>query len=119
MDHELQLWTYIASAILLFPLFLYILWEALVTLWWRPRRIRKMFEGQGIPCLPYHFYHGNLPEFVAINQDARRKMPSHLIISHDIAPLIMPQYYQWSKTFGELLYTLSQVFSSIFAKSPN
>ena len=86
-----------------FPLF-FSLWNNFVlAMWWRPRRIRKVFEEQKVPCLPSHSLYGNLPQFSQLNRDARaHPMPT---ISHDIGPRIMPHLYEWSKTYGNSTFT--------------
>ncbi|MCO5590349.1 hypothetical protein L7F22_044318 [Adiantum nelumboides] len=62
-------------------------------------RTRRMFEAQGVKCLPRPFLHGNLPEFAAIVARARSQPMSE--VTHAVAPRIMPHIYVWSKTYGE------------------
>ena len=94
----LSLWVIVA-----FPLF-FSLWNNFVwAMWWRPRRIRKVFEEQKVPCLPSRSLYGNLPQFLQLNRDARAlPMPT---ISHDIGPRIMPHLFEWSKTYGNSIFT--------------
>eukprot|EP00250_Pteridium_aquilinum_P023525 c27084_g1_i1 orf=194-1120(+) len=76
----------------------WVIWQVL-RMWLRTCRTRRIFEAQGVKCLPRPFVHGNLPEFVAIGAKARsHPMPK---ISHNIAPRILPHLYQWSNTYGE------------------
>ncbi|MCO5608312.1 hypothetical protein L7F22_062518 [Adiantum nelumboides] len=67
--------------------------------WLSVRRIRRVFEAQGVKCLPRPFLHGNMPEFVNIN--AKTRSQSMREISHSIAPRILPHLYLWTKIYGE------------------
>eukprot|EP00250_Pteridium_aquilinum_P019433 c24429_g2_i1 orf=212-1477(+) len=89
----------VALLVLLAAPLLYNLWLAFVSACWNPQRIKRAFQSQGITCLPYRCFHGNLPEIVALNNEARRlPMPD---ISHDIAPRILPHFHKWSKIYGD------------------
>ncbi|KAI5077018.1 hypothetical protein GOP47_0009083 [Adiantum capillus-veneris] len=66
----------------------------------RARRARRIFEAQGVKCLPRRaFLNGNLQDFAVIFAKARSQPMSE--ISHAVAPRIMPHVYEWRKTYGE------------------
>ena len=88
----------LSMLLLLAPLFFYGIWRALEWIWWRPHRIRRAFESQGIPCLPAHFLFGNLPQISKMATDARKShMPE---ITHNISPRIMPHLHAWQSRYG-------------------
>eukprot|EP00250_Pteridium_aquilinum_P002716 c12939_g1_i1 orf=196-981(+) len=68
-------------------------------MWWTPRRIKRVFESQGITSMPSHFLHGNLLELAAILKEVRAHPMPH--ISHDIVPHAHPHYYRWTKKYGD------------------
>eukprot|EP00250_Pteridium_aquilinum_P019432 c24429_g1_i3 orf=186-1445(+) len=95
------LWTreaYVALLVLLAAPLLYNLWLAVLSVWWNPIRIKRAFQSQGITCLPFRCFHGNLPEIIAINKEAQRIPMPH--VSHNITPHSLPHLYKWSKEYG-------------------
>eukprot|EP00250_Pteridium_aquilinum_P019431 c24429_g1_i2 orf=64-1323(+) len=89
----------VALLVLLGAPLLYNLWLVFLSLWWTPLRIKRAFESQGIACLPFHSFYGNVPEITAMVKEACRLPMAD--ISHDIAPRILPNFYQWPKKYGE------------------
>lgn len=84
-----------AAAAVLFPS----LCRVFIAVWWRPLCIRRAFLKQGIPCLPYRLLVGNLRELVTMREAAQSApLPQG---SHNIAPRILPHYFEWRKQFGE------------------
>lgn len=76
------------------------LWKAVRAVCWEPWTIRRAFVKQGVTCLPFHFPLGNLRE-VSRMAEAARSSPLPLV-PHNVAPLILPHYYHWKKTYGDL-----------------
>ena len=78
---------------------LYSLWGAFDSIWWSQRRIRRMFQSQGIPCLPGRFLYGDLPELVELGKEAQKSaMPE---ITHDITSRIQSHLHVWNKRYGK------------------
>ncbi|KAI5076565.1 hypothetical protein GOP47_0008630 [Adiantum capillus-veneris] len=65
----------------------------------RARRARRIFETQGIKCLPRAFLNGNIQDVAAITAKARAQPMSK--ITHAVVPRILPHVYEWRKTYGE------------------
>ncbi|KAL6878367.1 hypothetical protein ACP4OV_012537 [Aristida adscensionis] len=81
-------WAAIQVALLLFlPL-------ALWYLVWRPRAIASSLAGQGVRGPPYHFLAGSMPEAKRLVAGRRGVPPLH-VASHDIIPLLLPQFHRW------------------------
>lgn len=75
------------------------LYRLIVSIWWRPRCVRRAFEKQGVKCLPYHLFFGNTSDVIALGAAARSSpLP---LGSNDVAPRILPHYFKWKKEFGD------------------
>eukprot|EP00249_Psilotum_nudum_P006604 c19925_g2_i1 orf=139-822(+) len=75
-------------------------WKVFLSYWWRPLQAKKFFEAQGIKCLPYHFFYGNMKEMIRLSREARSStMPC---VSHDILFRVTPHYQRWSKEYGKV-----------------
>lgn len=68
------------------------------TYWWRPRRITKMMLKQGVTGPASRFMVGNLAE----RNKMRKEAVQHDMhgVSHDIVGRLMPDYVQWSQSYG-------------------
>jgi hypothetical protein len=106
----LSLW-----AILGIPLLLSLWQNFVLPMWWSPRCIRKVFEKQKIPCLPSPSLYGNLAQISQLSRTATaHPMPT---ISHDIGPRIMPHLYEWSKTYGESVFSIHFSIAAMLLKN--
>ncbi|KAI5057311.1 hypothetical protein GOP47_0027326 [Adiantum capillus-veneris] len=79
---------------------LYLLWKVVRAVVLEPWAIRRVFEKQGVKCLPYHVVLGNLRE-VSRLVEAARASPLPLE-PHWIGARLLPHYYHWKKTYGDL-----------------
>lgn len=76
------------------------LWKAVRAICWEPWTIRKAFVKQGLPCLPSLLLLGNLREVSRMTEVAcSTPLP---LVSHNIGPRVLPHYYHWKKTYGDL-----------------
>ncbi|CAK9329571.1 unnamed protein product [Citrullus colocynthis] len=67
-------------------------------LWWKPRRIEKHFDREGIRGPPYRFFIGNFKELVSMMLAASsHPMPN---FSHNILPRVLSFYHHWKKIYG-------------------
>eukprot|EP00249_Psilotum_nudum_P016780 c25986_g1_i2 orf=312-1847(-) len=73
--------------------------KLIAILWWRPLRIKRFFQAQGVHGPPYRFFYGNAPEIVAMINEERSKPLECL--SHDIVGRVFPYYKRWSKIYGK------------------
>ena len=65
---------------------------------WIPCRIKHLMEKQGVRGPSPQFLLGNLPERTRMRE---REMQHDMhAISHDIVGRLMPDYVQWSETYG-------------------
>lgn len=71
--------------------------EAIRFVWWKPRKIQKHFESQGIRGPPYKLFLGNAKEMVKITHEASFE---NMGFSHDILSRVLPFYYHWRKSYG-------------------
>ena len=102
-------------------------WRVFVSLCWTPLRIKWAFEAQGVKGLPFRFFYGNAPEFIALGEQARSS--PMLQLSHDIAARLLPQYFVWAKKFGKVCagrlsievrrFVLRPAFSGHFSSAGN
>ncbi|CAI9096418.1 OLC1v1032565C1 [Oldenlandia corymbosa var. corymbosa] len=85
-------------------LLLFLLWafmEFLNKVWWKPYRIRKMLNSQGINGPSYKFPYGNTTE---ITEMRSQTMAKPMDLSHDIFPRIQPHVQSYSKIYGRKNY---------------
>ncbi|KAH9313966.1 hypothetical protein KI387_022593, partial [Taxus chinensis] len=69
-----------------------------IDIWWKPLRIKKHFEAQGIHGPPYKLVYGNAPDIVRMaNEESSKPLP---LSGHNIAPRVLPAYHQWEKKYG-------------------
>ena len=88
----------LSMLLLLAPLLFYGICRAFEWIWWRPHHLRRVFESQGIPCLPAHFFFGNLLQIREMAADACKfHMPE---ITHNISPRLMPHLQAWQSRYG-------------------
>lgn len=91
----MQVLILLSSLFLFFFLSLAKLWYKL---WWKPHRIQRILNEQGIRGPPYKFVHGSSKEsFKMITQV--RDIPMNNL-SHDIFPKIQPEIHTWTNTYG-------------------
>ncbi|KAH7443139.1 hypothetical protein KP509_02G021500 [Ceratopteris richardii] len=93
----------VVTVALLVPTFILVchsLWMAFVeALWLTPRRIKRVFERQGIKWLPFRILIGNLPELAALCEEAKSQPLS--CIKHDYAAYAIPYYYRWIEEYSD------------------
>jgi hypothetical protein len=82
-----------------------LLWMGLRAAWWRPRVLRRWFEKQGIPCLPYRFLVGNLTEMSQMANEAR-STTLDLHAHGQLGPRILPHFYHFKNVYGKSLLLL-------------
>ncbi|KAK9921910.1 hypothetical protein M0R45_030403 [Rubus argutus] len=70
-----------------------------LTQWWTPTRLQKLMCRQGIkgPC--YRLFHGNNKQISDMKNEAISRPKS---LSHDLFPLVQPQYDLWVKRYGKI-----------------
>ncbi|KAL4035603.1 hypothetical protein IC575_004306 [Cucumis melo] len=69
-----------------------------LVLWWKPKKIEKHFDRQGIKGPPYRFFIGNFKELVSLMLAASsHPMPN---FSHNILPRVLSFYHHWKKIYG-------------------
>lgn len=78
-------------------LFITVVAEVIRFVWWKPLKIRKHFESQGITGPPYKLFLGNAKEMVKM---AKQASSQTLGFSHDILGRVLPFYHQWKKSYG-------------------
>eukprot|EP01018_Ginkgo_biloba_P037269 Gb_00446 [translate_table: standard] len=84
-----------ASVILVFKLLL----NFIQAYWWKPRRIIKIMEKQGIKGPRPRFITGNLADMSRIRE---RKVAKDMdSITHDIVDRLLPHYVQWTNIYGK------------------
>ncbi|KAI7989311.1 Cytochrome P450 734A1 [Camellia lanceoleosa] len=72
-------------------------YEVVIVLWWRPRKIEHHFSKQGIRGPPYRFITGNAKELFSLMLSASaHPMP----FSHNILPRVLSFYHHWRKIYG-------------------
>lgn len=69
------------------------------THWWKRRQITHFMRRQGISGPPPRLFNGNLHERNRLRKEAT--LHDMQTLSHDIVPRLMPDYVQWSKTYGK------------------
>ncbi|XP_062017528.1 cytochrome P450 CYP749A22-like [Rosa rugosa] len=69
------------------------------TQWWTPTRLQKLMGLQGIKGPSYKLVDGNAKEILNMKKEAMSRTKS---LSHDIFPVIQPQYHSWLKTYGKI-----------------
>ncbi|KAM0841880.1 hypothetical protein ACQ4PT_058728 [Festuca glaucescens] len=81
-------------------------WCAVRTLewaWWRPRRLERALQSQGLRGTAYHSVAGDAPLLERLNREARsRTMP---LGCHDVVPRAMPLFHQTMKEHGKTSIT--------------
>ncbi|KAM5586749.1 cytochrome P450 CYP749A22-like [Rosa sericea] len=69
------------------------------TQWWTPTRLQKLMGLQGIKGPSYRLVDGNAKEILNMKKEAMSRTKS---LSHDIFPVVQPQYHSWLKTYGKI-----------------
>ncbi|KAL6878369.1 hypothetical protein ACP4OV_012539 [Aristida adscensionis] len=73
---------------------------ALWHLLWRPRAIASSLARQGVRGPPYRFLAGSMPEAKRLVAAGRRGVPPLHAASHDIIPVLLPQFHRWVAEYG-------------------
>ncbi|TVU09492.1 hypothetical protein EJB05_42968, partial [Eragrostis curvula] len=99
------------TVVILLPLLALLLravWVALSYYCLTPMRIRRVMARQGVHGPPPRPLIGNLRDVSAlVAQSTADDMPS---LSHDIVGRLMPHYVLWSRVYGEMTMTSSELF---------
>ncbi|GMI64312.1 PHYB ACTIVATION TAGGED SUPPRESSOR 1 [Hibiscus trionum] len=94
---------------------------------WRPLRIQRMLNSQGIKGPPYRFIHGNNKEAMKMKMEA---MSKPMGLSHDIFPKVQPHLHAWINKYGknflywngvraELVITEAELIKQVMKNSEN
>eukprot|EP00250_Pteridium_aquilinum_P017218 c23513_g1_i1 orf=182-1735(+) len=100
MESVVVVWGAAGAAAVAGVVLLFLLWKVVSAVVLQPWAIKRAFERQGVKCLPYHLLLGNLRE-VSHLVEAARSSPLPLL-PHNIGPRVLPHYYHWKKTYGDL-----------------
>lgn len=92
---EGSLWISVLAAFAVFVIT--VIMEVIRFVWWKPLKIQKHFESQGIGGPPYKLFLGNAKEMVKM---AHQESLKNMGFSHDILARVLPFYSQWRKTYG-------------------
>ncbi|XP_058095277.1 cytochrome P450 CYP72A616-like [Magnolia sinica] len=68
-------------------------------IWWRPMKLQKHLNQQGIKGNPYKLFYGDMKEMVRLMKEAWSK-PMNL--THQIAPRVFPYFYDLVQKEGKL-----------------
>lgn len=80
-----------------------------LVLWWKPKKIEKHFDRQGIKGPPYRFFIGNFKELVSLMLAASsHPMPN---FSHNILPRVLSFYHHWKKIYGTFSLIIPHYYS--------
>ncbi|KAJ0678183.1 putative secologanin synthase [Helianthus annuus] len=88
-------------------IFLYFIWRILNWLWFKPKKIEKFLNDQGLKGTPYKFLYGDLKEMVHMMNEAKSKPMS---LTHDIAPRASPFFHKSLTTLGMKLWVFFFIF---------
>ncbi|XP_059068914.1 cytochrome P450 734A1-like [Cryptomeria japonica] len=76
-----------------------LLFKIATAIWWKPLRLKKFFEAQGIRSPPYRILYGNSTDISRmIDEQTAKSMP----LSHDMVPRVFPHLHEWSRIYGTL-----------------
>ncbi|XP_042493970.1 cytochrome P450 CYP72A219-like [Macadamia integrifolia] len=73
-------------------------WKVLEWIWWKPKKLERLLQEQGIKVTPYNLLFGDLKEFQRMFKEAQSK-PMNL--SHDIVPRVLPFHLQTIQKLGK------------------
>lgn len=79
--------------------FLFVLVKTVNKIWWKPLRMKKFFESQGISGPPYRLLYGNTVEVIQMMEKVN-SVPMELS-RHDILPRVLPEIHYWTNFYGE------------------
>ncbi|KAJ0866335.1 putative secologanin synthase [Helianthus annuus] len=83
-------------------IFLYFIWRILNWLWFKPKKIEKFLNDQGLKGTPYKILYGDLKEMVQMMNEAKSKP---MTLTHDIAPRASPFFHKSLTTLGKTCFT--------------
>ncbi|XP_024159147.1 cytochrome P450 CYP749A22 [Rosa chinensis] len=69
------------------------------TQWRTPTCLQKLMGLQGIKGPSYRLVHGNAKEILNLKKEAMSRPKG---LSHDIFPIVQPQYHSWLKIYGKI-----------------
>eukprot|EP00253_Pinus_taeda_P013173 PITA_13173 len=81
--------------------FLFILVRTVNKIWWKPLRMKKFFESQGISGPQYRLLYGNTMEVIQMMEKVN-SVPMERS-RHDILPRVLPEIHYWTNAYGENL----------------
>ncbi|KAJ7284294.1 hypothetical protein O6H91_20G001100 [Diphasiastrum complanatum] len=76
----------------------YVICIILEAIWWKPMRIVRKMQSQGIKARPYQLLGGDFPEMMKLVKAAQSETMT--TISHDIVPRILPCLGPWCASLG-------------------
>ncbi|KAJ7518629.1 hypothetical protein O6H91_20G001000 [Diphasiastrum complanatum] len=78
----------------------YVICIILEPIWWKPMRIVRKMQSQGIKARPYQLLGGDFPEMMKLVEAAQSEPMT--VISHDIVPRILPFLGPWCASLGTI-----------------
>ncbi|VFQ75932.1 unnamed protein product [Cuscuta campestris] len=82
--------------------FFFLLWRALVWVWFKPKRFERILKQPGLKGNPYRVLSGDMKDLATMTSDATSK-PMNLSDDY-IAPRIIPIYLHLINTYGKNCY---------------
>ncbi|XP_042488951.1 cytochrome P450 CYP72A219-like [Macadamia integrifolia] len=73
-------------------------WKVMEWIWWKPKKLERLLNEQGIKVTPYKLLFGDLKENQRQFEEARSKPMS---LSHDIVPRVAPFHLQTIQKYGK------------------
>lgn len=106
------------DVLLIFLIFLCVLllswvWKSFYTYWWRPMKLQRYLNQQGIHGHPYKLFYGN---FKDLNRSTRQAQTQPINLTHKIVSRVLPFLDQTVKSYGMSWVTFLQLklFISLF-----
>ena len=90
------------DVLLIFLIFLCVLllswiWKSFYTNWWRPMKLQRYLNQQGIHGHPYKLFYGN---FKDLNRSTRQAQSQPINLTHKIVSRVLPFLDQTVKSYG-------------------
>ncbi|XXG67739.1 hypothetical protein AAC387_Pa06g1010 [Persea americana] len=94
------------DVLLIFLIFLCVLllswiWKSFYTNWWRPMKLQRYLNQQGIHGHPYKLFYGN---FKDLNRSTRQAQSQPINLTHKIVSRVLPFLDQTVKSYGKISF---------------